>query len=355
MRSSFRPEDVTLLLKDITGAIEPTATKEREKRIQGGTHYSEMLPLEYRPTGAYIRIYEESLRLFGQSTADAVARVAGRIMERKGKDAVIVSLARAGTPLGVLVKRYIRSRYGIECPHYSISIIRDRGIDRNAMRYILDRHEAKNIQFLDGWTGKGVIYRELRKEIAAFAGVPDDLAVVADPAGLTEVCGTHEDIMIASSCLNCTVCGLISRTVLRSDLIGENDFHGAVWYPELSGEDRTYEFIDDIEARFRFEPEAGETETAAAGPPAEPGMETVRRIAEAYGVRNINYIKPGIGETTRVLLRRVPWKILIDERQKTNVELDHVRQLAREKNVETEYARLGNYKCCGIIRQLADV
>ncbi len=350
MNSSFKPEDVTLLLKDITGAIEPIPTKEREKRIQSGTHYSEMLPLEYRPSDDYIGIYEESLKFFGQSTADAVAGVAEKIIRKKGEKAVIVSLARAGTPLGVLVKRYIRKRYGIDCPHYSISIIRDRGIDRNAVRYILDRHEAGSIQFLDGWTGKGVIYRELRKAISAFEGIPDDLAVVADPAGLTDLCGTHEDIMIASSCLNCTVCGLISRTVLRDDLIGEHDFHGAVCYRELADEDRTYEFIDTIDRLFRPGAEA-----AAPGPQPVSGMEVVHRIAGQYGIQNINYIKPGIGESTRVLLRRVPWKLLIDGKHRAAPELNHVRQLAREKGVGIEYIDLGNYKCCGLIRQLSDV
>ncbi|MFB8733065.1 cysteine protease StiP domain-containing protein [Bacillus sp. SL00103] len=29
----------------------------------------------------------------------------------------------------MLIKRYIRKTYGLELPHYSISIIRDRGID----------------------------------------------------------------------------------------------------------------------------------------------------------------------------------------------------------------------------------
>ena len=53
------------------------------------------------------------------------------------------------------------------------------------------------------------------------------------PANITELCGTHEDILIASSCLNSTVSGLISRTFLRNDIIGINDFHGAVYYEEL--------------------------------------------------------------------------------------------------------------------------
>ena len=32
-----------------------------------------------------------------------------------------------------------------------------------------------------------------------------------------------------------------------------------------------------------------------------------------FNIKNINHIKPGVGdETTRVLLRRVPWKILVN-------------------------------------------
>ncbi len=349
MESSFLGDDVILLLKDITGLVEPLPTKEREKRIQGGTHYSEMLPLEYRPTDDYIRIYERALKVFGQDTADATAIVSDKIVRQKGKGVVIVSLARAGTPIGILIRRYIRKKYGYECPHYSVSIIRDRGIDRNAINYILQRHSADSLQFVDGWTGKGVIYRELRKEIASFDRVSDNLAVLADPAYLTDLCGTHKDIMIPSSCLNCTVCGLISRTFLRKDIIGDKDFHGAAFYKELLPEDRTYEFIDCITDKFRFDLQY---EADCMG---EVGMKDVKIISDMYGIDNINFIKPGIGETTRVLLRRVPWKIIIDEKYRTSPELEHIRQLAREKNVEVEYSALNNYKCCGIIKQLSDV
>lgn len=54
MNSSFLKDDVILLLKDISGLVEPLPTAEREKRIQSGIHYSEMLPLEYRPSEEYI-------------------------------------------------------------------------------------------------------------------------------------------------------------------------------------------------------------------------------------------------------------------------------------------------------------
>lgn len=46
------------------------------------------------------------------------------------------------------------------------------------------------------------------------------------------------------------------------------------------------------------------------------GIDEVINIGKNFGIDDINLIKPGIGETTRVLLRRIPWKVLIDERYK---------------------------------------
>ena len=57
MRSSYKEEDVILLLKDITGLVEPQPTAVRERLIQAGTHYSEMLPIEYVPTQKYMEVY----------------------------------------------------------------------------------------------------------------------------------------------------------------------------------------------------------------------------------------------------------------------------------------------------------
>ena len=61
MRSSYSEEDVILLLKDITGLVSPQSTEEREKLIQSGKHYSEMLPIEYVPTEKYMKVYYEAL------------------------------------------------------------------------------------------------------------------------------------------------------------------------------------------------------------------------------------------------------------------------------------------------------
>lgn len=348
MRTSYSENDVILLLKDITGQVEPQSTAERERLIQSGKHYCEMLPIEYVPTEKYMQVYNEALKSYAKPTALAVGKLADKIMEQKGENVVLVSLARAGIPIGILLKRYIKKKYNKDVPHYSISIIRGRGIDENAMKYLLSKYEPENLLFVDGWVGKGAILKELEKDISAFEGVSSELAVIADPANVTSLCGTHDDILIPSSCLNSTVSGLVSRTFLRDDIIGKDDFHGAVYYGELAESDLSYEFINAIEAEFELNSEVEDRIIEGKG------VDEVKAIADHFGIDDINLVKPGIGETTRVLLRRVPWKVLIDEKYKNSDDLAHIVRLAEEKNVPIEYYPLTHYKTCGIIKKLAD-
>ncbi|MBQ9948024.1 MAG: hypothetical protein IJO91_06510, partial [Oscillospiraceae bacterium] len=83
------------------------------------------------------------------------------------------------------------------------------------------------------------------------------------------------------------------------------------------------------------------------------GLEEVREIAAQFGIEDINLVKPSIGEATRVLLRRVPWKLLVHSLE-DNEHLGHIYQLAKEKGVEVIQYPLKNYKACGLIRNLAD-
>lgn len=348
MRSSYSEDDVILLLKDITGLVKPQPTEERERLIQAGHHYSEMLPVEYVPTEQYMQVYRQALKQYAPAVAQATGNLADKIILKRGRQIVLVSLARAGIPIGILLKRYLKKKYDLTVPHYAISIIRGRGIDANAMKYLLDRYEPQQLLFVDGWIGKGAILKELQKDIAVYPGVSSEIAVLADPANVTELCGTHEDILIPSSCLNSTVSGLVSRTFLRSDIIGKDDFHGAVYYGELKDSDLSYDFIEAIEHEFSMQTK--EEERIIPG----KGIDEVRQIAEKFQIEDINLIKPGIGETTRVLLRRLPWKVLIDERYRDDPQLEHLVRLAEEKHVPVMYYRLCHYKCCGIIKKLAD-
>lgn len=350
MFGTYKPNDVTLLLKDITGLVQPQSTEEREKLIQSGTHYCEMLPLEYEPSDTYMTAFNNALELYKKTTANAVASLAQQICALKGKNVVLVSLARAGTPIGILLKRYMQKKYNINVPHYSISIIRGRGIDDNAMQYILQRHKPESIQFIDGWTGKGAITRQLNTAMKAYPGVNPGLAVLSDPAHIAQLCGTHNDFLIASCCLNSTVSGLLSRTFLRNDIIGETDFHGAAFYKELADKDLTYHFIDTIESEFAFDDIEPETNTLTY----ESAAEEVKSICDEFDISDINLVKPSIGEATRVLLRRVPFKVLVHSLD-DNKHLGHLYQLAKEKNVPLEIYPLKHYRACGIIREMGDV
>ena len=150
MKSSYKENDVILLLKDITGMVEPQPTEERERLIQSGKHYCEMLPIEYVPSEIYMQVYQEALKNYARPTAEAVGRLADKIIAGKGRQVVLVSLARAGIPIGILLKRYIRWKYQVEVNHYSISIIRGRGIDHNAMKFLLQHYQPQQLLFVDG-------------------------------------------------------------------------------------------------------------------------------------------------------------------------------------------------------------
>ena len=80
--------------------------------------------------------------------------------------------------------------------------------------------------------------------------------------------------------------------------------------------------------------------------PTWAGRRAVQQISERYGIDDINLIKPGVGETTRVLLRRVPWKVLMHPDAEG---LGHIRHLARQRGVEVELVPDLAYSCVGLI------
>ncbi|MDE5936734.1 MAG: hypothetical protein K2G83_04955, partial [Ruminococcus sp.] len=135
------------------------------------------------------------------------------------------------------------------------------------------------------------------------------------------------------------------------DIIGKNDFHGAAFYSELLNKDVTYEFINRIEQEFDTEKNYSLNYNTE---PEYSGLTESEDIRKVFDIKSINFVKPGIGETTRVLLRRIPWKILVHSLNDEN-NLGHIYQLAKEKNVSVEEYPLIHYKSCGLIKDLSDI
>ncbi|WP_405365830.1 phosphoribosyltransferase [Kitasatospora sp. NBC_00039] len=349
--SSYRPDEVAWLLKDLSDVPLEAPTEEREEAVQnGGAHYAESLPVEYQPSPAYQELFHQALRVSARRIALAVGTVAETLVRERGRGLVLASLARAGTPVGVLIRRWLAFAHGLDTPHYAVSIVRGRGIDPVALRYLDAHHHAPDVVFVDGWTGKGAITRELAGALAGSAFNPE-LAVLADPGRCVRTYGTRDDFLIPSACLNSTVSGLISRTVLRADLIGPDDFHGAKHYTDLAGGDVSGAFLDTVADHFAEvrEEAAGAAATLAAEDrtPDWAGWAAVERISADYGIDDVNLVKPGVGETTRVMLRRVPWRVLA--RRGTGADLDHVRLLAAQRGVPVEEVDDLPYSCVGLI------
>ena len=359
--SSYDAAEVSWLLSDLTphAAGLEVGTEDREEAIQGGRHYSEMLPVEWEPSADYVALFHRALASSADRLAVAVGLAGELLLDRHASSGVpgppvLVSLARAGTPVGILLRRWLAHAHGLQAPHHAVSIVRGRGLDPVALRWLLARYPAGALHAVDGWTGKGAIAREYAAAVAAAGvrGLDPELTVLADPGHATSMFGTREDFLVPSACLNATVSGLVSRTVVRPDLTGEGAFHGAVHYAGLAAADQSAAFLDAVSDRFAHV----DAEVLARWPaharadrtPTWSGWAAVQAIAAEHGLTDLNLVKPGVGETTRVLLRRVPDRVLLRAGAPA-ADVEHVRLLAETRGVPVVDVPGLAFSCVGLI------
>ncbi len=349
---SYPPEDVTLLLRQVS--IETTDVEEKERLIQSNQrHYSEMISEEQAPTPTHMGLYIRALHQNGDRMAIDVQSLALALNNLcTGSSIALVSFVRAGLPLGVLLRRAL-SGMRREAKHYGISIIRDRGIDAVALEAIIKSHGAENIVFVDGWTGKGAISSEIRRSLAGDNRFPIDprLVVLADPCGKAWLAASAEDWIIPSGILGATVSGLVSRSIWPRD----GGLHGCVVYNHLREQDVTCSFVDEIAGRIRS---LGSVEAAhpwSADKVASlqaNAMGVIVDLAERFSINNFNRVKPGIAEATRAVLRRVPDHVLVRSRHDQDVQL--LMHLTERAGISVEEAGelLGPYRAVTIIRSV---
>ena len=361
---SYLPQDVRFLLTPLNrqdvGDIDPT---QKEHLIQSGQmHYSQMLTLERPVSDAHFALYQDALHRYGKRMASDIHNLAQTlftVFAQTDKPLILVSLVRAGLPLGVLLQRAFAdpfAPYHRPSQHYGISIIRDKGIDAHALRHICDTHPDSPIVFVDGWTGKGAIFGELEVSLANFsAGSPQShkqiyhqgdniipLVVLADPAGVAWLSGSDDDWLIPSSLLNSTVSGLVSRTLYRAD-----GFHGCIYYDEFNDIDQSLNFVNAIDTLRKS------LHTPAHILPlyAKPRFSTqplIRELATMYAIDNDNRIKPTIAEATRAVLRRQPECVLLCEYNEDTQLLQH---LCQEKGVAINIQDIRPYQAITLIKK----
>lgn len=363
---SYHSDDVTLLLDIVDkDSVANVPVRQKEALIQSGAqHYSDMLTLEKAPSDTHEQLYRQALAQGRDRMASDISNIAHTLHELfKDKvttvaPLVIVSLVRAGLPIGVLLQRALAdssASYSLPSRHYGMSIIRDRGLDAVAMQTLLDTHPNSPIIFVDGWTGKGAIYGELVRSLATYADPQHQchsnifhqnqsnnnnvipLVTLADPAGVAWLAASNDDWLIPSGLLGSTVSGLISRTLFTepsADL--SQGLHRSVLYHDLAKFDHSLDFIDTIEsARLSL----NNSDFIATRLPThqQPRYSTraiIDKLAMRYHIDNMNRIKPTIAEATRALLRRDPERVLLASAEHPDTTL--LRHLCSQKHVDVQ-------------------
>lgn len=350
---SYLPEDIHFLLKPVKMVM--TSVAQKEQLIQSGKkHYSEMLSQEPEPTHWHLDLFSRALDKGTTRLAKEVVMLAKALADSfANTPIVLVSLVRAGVPLGVMLHQTLRAM-GKQSYHYGVSIIRDRGIDGAAMDWIETRHGTEGVVFVDGWTGKGAISNELRHSLALRSGYPVNprLVVLADPCGVSWLTASHDDWLIPFGIMGAPVSGLISRSIWSAE-----GLHGCVLCEHLRPFECSRQLVDRVaDCRNSLE----EQTISASTPAAENTNKQLKSLSEQvignliihYQIANINRIKPGIAEATRAVLRRVPEHVLVRSLDDPDVAL--LVRLAREKNITiTEVGdNLGQYRAITIIKKV---
>jgi hypothetical protein len=321
--------------------METTALEERERMIQSGRrHYSEMIGPEDAPTRDRLRLFRECLVSNGSRMAkDISVLAAGMAASATNGNLVVVSIARAGTPIGVLLWHRLQAiAPHLSIKHYSISVIRDRGVDFAALRYIMSKHQSSSLRFVDGWTGKGTIADELRLSIAKWSDAPPDLDpglwVPLDVCGAASFAASSEDYLIPSTLLGGTLSGLISRSILPHGEEGGDSFHGCASLDSLQRYDLSRWFISYMLKLFpECNPAQPSPLNASAGLPRRIETKVCMDLIMArFNLSDRNRIKLGIGETVRVLLRRMPHVVLLGE-QVNPIDASLILRLAKLRKV----------------------
>ena len=146
----------------------------------------------------------------------------------------------------------------------------------------------------------------------------------------------------------------MSRSVYDPATARPADFHGCLYYNQFAGHDLSQYFITAILARVdsiwpvlrgQFETHPAYRQQLQA-----ISLQFLHWVAEQYGITRLNYIKPGIGEATRVLLRREAQLLLLQNLD--CVATLHLRWLAESKAIPIAVFNDLPYRAVALIKEI---
>lgn len=335
LSGTYSKEDVHFLLAESHYDVLNLEEKQHAIR-QGIIHYSECINEEDAPSSSYLQFYFAALQRHQIRLAKECITLAQRIFATRTQEQIIwVSLARAGTPIGILLHR-LCTYWNIPSWHYSISVIKnqDHGLDLVALNKIANQHDGiADVVWVDGWVGRGSIYGYLQHSIATWnklhkTTATPPLAVISDPSGHAEFYATQEDYLLPHALLNATISGCISRTT--QPLLNNHSPHGAKFFDQLVPYDQSINYVECIWKNILL------LKPTLSPPPAQANSSLKNSFNDALTCLrmqsiaiNEDSIKVGIPETTRVFLRRTPDTLFI--KNMDDPDTHHLIYLAQQR------------------------
>lgn len=339
---TYTPDQAVCLFTPYQGAL--LTLENKEQILQEGGYYGDILSVEEMPEPEYLAVFDQLNDRLAKRLSVPILQLAKHFDEThpQGKPIALVSLARAGTPIGVVMADLLRSRFNREVTHYSMSVIHKYGLDKHAMDYVLERHAPDELLFLDGWVSQGRITKALEDSVGQWPGVSSTLYCLSDPSGIQNATATRDDLLLPSAVLNAAVSGLLSRTVYNPD-----GFHFAASYTEQQGVDRTQAFIEAMLKAVAELDDVPERQVLNGEQQRPLALAQIDAICAAYDTKADN-IKAGIGEVSRSLLRRIPRVVVVDDRAAE--EADHLFWLAKQRQIPIQVKRLdGPYRAFSVL------
>ncbi len=154
----------------------------------------------------------EKIRAAAQSMAAAIIQ-----WEENPERLIFVAVLRAGVPIANWLCQMLPGSVTA-----AISLFVGIGIDRQALSQLQADFPERKIVFVDGWTGRGGVARELARLNAG------PLAVLNDPWGWADFSGIQEDIFCPSACFT----GLTTLGFSRTFVVDEQHFFAAYRFPK---------------------------------------------------------------------------------------------------------------------------
>ena len=147
-------------------------------------------------------------KLENSKIQEAASRLAGAILswESDSSKLLFVAILRAGVPIADWLCRLLPGSVAV-----SISLFTGLGIDRVALQTLKSVYPERKFIFVDGWTGRGGVARELAKLQLG------PLAVLVDPWGWADFFGSSEDLFCPTACFTGVATLGFSRTFYVSD------------------------------------------------------------------------------------------------------------------------------------------